>query len=179
MRAAGYLLIYNLVEASARGLGEAVNDAVRRDQLALKDVSPALRLEYFRQAERKKQGEKKDLIRELDNPLIDITRYYDASEIFAGNVDARRIRERLEELGCPPVQFSFDTTPLRNLKKTRNDLAHGHVSFETIGASKDTSDLTKTFACSYWTLSAAFRSLESMIVGQGYFSPNFQPVPVQ
>jgi hypothetical protein len=165
MRAAAFLLIYNMVESSARGLTEAIIDAIAGKSLALKDLSPHLRKEFLRQAYRK--AGHFQLVGALDDPHHDVTGYYDPEELFSGNVDARRIRERLVELGCSSVDFGAElqvnTRLLVELKNTRNDLAHGVKSFATVGGFATQSTIVDTFTVALKTLRRAFAEVDGLL----------------
>lgn len=165
MRAAAYLLIYNMVEASARSFTESILDAIAPAGIALSDLSPALRREILRQAYRK--GKHLELVELLDDTSLDLTVNYDPKEIFSGNVDARAIRERLVELGCPEIDFknqhNVETTLLRTLKNTRNDLAHGTKSFATVGRTSTQSMIERTFSAALRTLRASYNEVDLLL----------------
>ena len=165
MRAAAFLLIYNMVESSARALTETILDVVGPAALPLSDLSPHLRREFLRQALRK--GAQYDLIGDLDDPAHDVTRHYDPEKIFSGNVDAKAIRERLVQLGCPDVDFrvqhGINTGLLKNLRNTRNDLAHGTKSFAGVGGSAPQSLIEDTFVAALRTLRLAFNEVEGLL----------------
>jgi hypothetical protein len=170
MRAAAFLLVYNMVESSARGLTEAIIDVVSPAGLSLADLSPHLRREFLRQAHRK--SAQYDMVVALDDPAYQVTQHYDPREIFSGNVDARRIRERLVELGCPDTDFKskhgINTGLLLNLRNVRNDLAHGTKSFGIIGATASQSSIEETFVAAWRTLRLAFGEVERLLGRNGH-----------
>lgn len=165
MRAAAFLLIYNMVESSARGLTEAIIDAVSSSKLSLADLSVHLRREFMRQAFKK--GAHYELVKALDDSAYSVCQHYDPQELFSGNVDAKKIRERLIDLGCPDTDFKkkygINTGLLLNLKSTRNDLAHGTKSFAAIGATSPQSLIEDTFVAAWRTLRLAYAEVEDLL----------------
>lgn len=62
---------------------------------------------------------------------------------FLGNLDAKKVRDVANRMGIQiaPHRRSRGGCDLKEMKDSRNKLAHGHVSFEDLGQLKTVSDL--------------------------------------
>ncbi|MBS1703513.1 MAG: hypothetical protein JST12_17750 [Armatimonadetes bacterium] len=165
IRASSLLLIYNLVESSARSLTQVIVDLVDTQRLRLPDLSPKLRREFLRQAWNKNEHYR--LVESLDDNSYEVTQNYDPSELFSGNVDSRKISARLEALGCGKVDFGkvlkINSRLLVDLKENRNDLAHGVKSFSEVGSNITVNELKEIFVVAFYTIRYALRVLSEMV----------------
>ena len=70
-----------------------------------------------------------------------LTETFRKEKAFAGNVDAKKIREVAKEYGFSPPKAKGDN--LLTVKSQRNDLAHGDKAFAEVGRDFDVERLVK------------------------------------
>lgn len=130
LKASCFLLLYNLVESTMRNLIEAIFDEFRSEGVRFDDCRDEIKrlvLLNFRS-----RNPDKLLIKLLDIARHVVTETFESKETFAGNIDARTIRETAERFGFTPPPTNTGWM-LRTVKENRNDLAHGNKSFSEIG----------------------------------------------
>lgn len=134
LRAGTFLILYNLIEASARGAIEAIHDHITTTSPAFSMLTLALRTEVIRLF--KKGADPATSHSPDDFPSAFVTIAMAQGIKLSGNVDAKAIRELAE---CYGFSHQTDAKITRNgsdlvmVKSNRNDLAHGRKTFEEIG----------------------------------------------
>jgi len=134
LRAGTYLILYNLVEASARGALDAIHEAMNAERISFAALSPTLRREVVKGFKRNADPEKQSAITDIQIDIVSMS--LNAGYHFSGNVDAKLIRSIASLYG-----FSADTdktltrsgADLVIIKSTRNDLAHGDKTYDEVG----------------------------------------------
>lgn len=142
LRAGTFLILYNLVEASARAALEAIYDAMSSERVPFSALNAGIRREvikgFKRNADVDKHAEMVDVPVEFVSVSLDIEYH------FSGNVDSRLIGKIAERYGFSS-QTEYVMTQggkdLKSVKDNRNDLAHGLVSYDEIGRKYTTRDL--------------------------------------
>ncbi|QRM28704.1 MAE_28990/MAE_18760 family HEPN-like nuclease [Microvirga sp. VF16] len=142
LRAGTFLILYNLVEASARGALEGIHDVMAAERVAFSDLTPGLRREIVKGFMRNGNPDVHDKM--IDVPVEFVTASLDVEYHFSGNVDAKRIREIAATYG-----FSIDTDNRKThngkdllvVKTNRNDLAHGDKTYDEVGRDFTARDL--------------------------------------
>ena len=142
LKANGFLILYNLVEATILNCVTAIFDEIKLNNLSYSNVSENIRKYWSKHIYRfdEKISEEK-LLREkfysivekiISNTTLEVS---DRLE-YGGSIDAKIMRKIAEELG---VMLSFEHyrenlhgKVLCDIKKNRNDLAHGKKSFSDI-----------------------------------------------
>lgn len=138
LKAACYLLLYNLVESTMRNAIEAIFDELRTEGISFDECREELRREILLSFRRRN-------MERLLPRLISIARdiiyeSFERSETFAANLDARMIRRTAKRFGFPaPTGNEFQL--LQTVKDVRNDLAHGVKSFAEVGRNASPTDL--------------------------------------
>ena len=178
LKANGYLLLYNLVEAT---ISNAVEDIHRQigldgsidaDQLVHSLTERALK--RFRSSNEKVMVEETPVSQMLLRHWLEDHRKKVADNVhplFSGNVDARKIREVGDMYG-----FTISTDPavtrngaeLVNVKAKRNDLAHGHVPFRECGRDVTLQDLSQIKREVIAYLSDVLTAVESYLADRKY-----------
>lgn len=142
LRAGTYLILYNLIEASARGAIDAIHDDMAATRTSFAELTPQLRREvvkgFKRNADPNKHGELNDL------PVDFVAASLDVEYHFSGNVDSKLLRKIGEIYG-----FSCDVgadwlhkgADLLQIKTNRNDLAHGDKTYDQVGRSSTAREL--------------------------------------
>lgn len=135
LRANSFLLIYNLMESSISQAVEEIHSDIIKNGTSYNDVKDKIRKEIMKSIKKDISPDK--FVEDVKDILTDILRYYPKSrKMFSGNVDAKQIRLIAERYG-----FSYSTNKLETkdgynlftVKRRRNDLAHGFISFQECG----------------------------------------------
>lgn len=139
LKANGFLLLYNLVEATVSNSIQAIFNSMHSSQIAYKDLTEKIRKMWVRQ-ETKKSAHIDTLLdilgKVVDNSVLAFSK--DCVNI-SGNIDAQKIREISEQFGCRQISDGRD---LYTIKDKRNKLAHGEFSFAEVGRDYSVSDMT-------------------------------------
>lgn len=141
LKANGFLLLYNLIEATIRNSIDAVLNSIHASSVTFRDLSDNLKKIWIKQESRiitgDKNHEKIMMIAKaiLDNEILSFER--DCINI-SGNIDAQKIREILKQFGGKEISNGRD---LKTIKDKRNNLAHGEFTFSEIGKDYTVRDL--------------------------------------
>lgn len=142
LKANGFLILYNLVEATILNCVTAIFDEIKLNNLSYSNVSDNIRKYWSKHIYRfdEKISEEK-LLREKFYNIVEKIISNVALEIsdrleYGGSIDAKIMKKIANELG---VVLSLDYyredlhgKALVDIKKNRNDLAHGKKSFSDI-----------------------------------------------
>lgn len=141
-KAGGMLVLYNAVEASARGGIEAIYDEMAVNQVTFDDLRSDLKKRIVQDFKSNFSGADGGQINVLAQEIISGS--FNAEKLFSGNVDARVIREKSSIYGFS-IDSEYDRThhgsDLVTVKRSRNDLAHGLISFGEVGRDYTARDL--------------------------------------
>lgn len=145
VRATAMLVLYNAVEASARSAVEAVYDEFESKGIVFGDLKESIRrriISDFKNNVSADDGKKlKDIAKEI------VIAGFDSRKLFSGNVDAREIRRVADRYGIDISGSDFKRTShgakLVEVKNHRNDLAHGHKSFSSVGRDYTTREIVQ------------------------------------
>lgn len=142
LKASGFLLLYNLVEATMRNAIEAIFDELKNEDISYDLIRLELKKIVLKNLRKRKLN---DIYLSITAISIDIiTVGFDNQDLFSGNIDARKIKDTAIEYG-----FSYSTDArktsngfdLLSVKANRNDLAHGFKSFTEVGRDKTADEL--------------------------------------
>lgn len=169
----GFLLLYNLIEATVRNSILEIYFKVQDNSLAFEKLSENLKKIWIKQSTGSlKEGNfRQDTLRKQ---VLDIAEFIVKKETislskdnldFSGNLDARKIRELA-------YSFGFDAPAkgqsLVTIKNKRNHLAHGDFTFSDIGKDFTVGELNdfKTEIFDY--LSDVINKIEDFIIQKKY-----------
>jgi hypothetical protein len=144
LKASGFLLLYNLVEATMRNAIEAIFDELRSKGVSYDQISPKLKKIVLKNL--KKRNPDKIFLSITAISLDIITAGFDKQDLFSGNIDGLKIRKTATEYGfsdSTDYAKTGDGSDLLTIRTNRNDLAHGVKSFEEVGRDKTANDLLK------------------------------------
>lgn len=133
-KAGAMLVLYNAVEASARGGIEAIYDEMAVHRIPFDDLRPELKKHVVQGFKKHFSNNDGDKITMLAHEMI--AKSFNVAKVFSGNVDARVIREKSDIYGfsiTTDYATTHDGSDLVVVKGTRNDLSHGLVSFGEVG----------------------------------------------
>ena len=142
LKASGFLLLYNLVEATMRNIIEAIFDELKSERISYDEIRPELKKVVLKNLKKRDFDHVFSSIAEISIDII--AAGFDKKDLFSGNLDGKKIRETASEYG-----FSHETDPVKTgngidlltVKTNRNDLAHGIKSFAEIGRDKTADEL--------------------------------------
>lgn len=139
LKANGFLLLYNLIEATVRRSIAAVFNAIHSSSPTYTKLSSELRKLWVKQESKNASLDKIISITEsvLTNELLSFRE--DCINI-SGNIDAQEIRNILKQFGSNEISNGRN---LKIIKDKRNNLAHGEFSFSEIGKDYTIQDLAK------------------------------------
>lgn len=130
MKSSALLMIYNIVESTMTNLMQDIFDKLHAESVSfdsLNGVMKTLVLGYTR------RRNPKALVEKMLQLQADLSvACFDRTDIFSGNLDARKIKETLRELGIAS-RHTYTEAALLTVKTERNDLAHGIKSFSDCG----------------------------------------------
>lgn len=141
LKANGFLLLYNLIEATIRNSITAVLNSIKASTVTFRDLSDNLKKIWIKQETKgfndENNHERIMLIIKtvLDNEILSFEK--DCINI-SGNIDAQKIREILKQFGGNEISNGRD---LKTIKDKRNHLAHGEFTFSEIGKDYTVRDL--------------------------------------
>lgn len=172
LKANGFLLLYNLVEATMCNAIDEIHDTIGNlTTLGADDLNETL----SKTAIRSFRNGAMQITNHCANPISQSILLYwlghhqksvkdNQNPLFSGNVDARKIREVAEKYGFSHNTNSANTQDGRRLllvKTKRNDLAHGHSAFKECGRDIPLSDLMEIKAEVLYYLDEILTNIES------------------
>jgi hypothetical protein len=145
MKANCFLLLYNLIESSIKLSITEIYDSITLKTKKYDDVKDEIRKIWI--SENYKNFKEKgtdfifDTIHSITEDIIDIK--FKPEKVISGNIDGLKIREFSENLGFSNSthHLAKNGVKLHQVKKQRNDLAHGAVSFSQCGREYTYEDL--------------------------------------
>lgn len=148
LKANGFLLLYNLIEATIKTSIDEIFIAIHTSSITFKSLTENLKSLWINQ-------EIKDLkdntfnVATLRTKVMNISESILKSELtifksecvnISGNIDAKKIREIANQLGYNEPK---NGEGLLTIKNKRNHLAHGEFTFAEIGKDYTVGDLVK------------------------------------
>jgi hypothetical protein len=171
VRASGFLVLYNLVESTARNAVEAIHDHLcggsYRFDLMRAEMQRII-LSHLREAKLD------DSLLSLQKLVANDMRWFkvEGSQLFSGNVDARLLRRIADKYG-----FVLNSPPqarggarLLDVKNARNDLGHGSKSFEEVGRDKTLEEMVAIKVEVVTFLSAVVDAVEDYITSSKFLA---------
>ncbi|MCY7407079.1 MAG: hypothetical protein LH631_06805 [Alkalinema sp. CAN_BIN05] len=143
LKASGFLLLYNLVEASMSNVIEAIFDKLKSEGISYDEIRPELKKIVIKNLKRPNISD--DVYLKIAVISVDIINAgFSKKNLFSGNLDAKKIRDIADDYG-----FSHLTDPLKTgngsdlltIKDIRTNLAHGIKSFAEVGRDKTADEL--------------------------------------
>jgi hypothetical protein len=143
LKAAGFLLLYNLIESTMRIAIETIFDELTKEDVSFDDIRKELKLVIIKNI--KDNHSPDNLLTNIKEIAVDIiSASLDKGKLFSGNLDARKIKITAKDYG-----FSCKTNPrktgdgsdLLTIKTNRKNLAHGLTSFKDAGKDVSADDL--------------------------------------
>jgi len=169
LKASGFLLLYNLVEATMRNAIEAIFDELRSQGVSYDRISPQLKKIVLKNLKKRNPDIIFSSITAISIDII--TAGFDKQDLFSGNIDGKKIRETATEYGFSHLTDSVRTangSDLLTIKSNRNDLAHGIKSFAEIGRDKSADELLEIKNKTVRYLKQILQNIEQYLSNEGY-----------
>ena len=134
LRAGAFLVLYNLVEASARNAIEAIHDELNTKRVPFGILRASIRRHVIKGF--KKHGNPDKEMNMADVPCELVSASLNVDDHFSGNVDAKLLKMIGAIYGFSTATDSLltrDGYDLLIIKETRNDLAHGLKTYDDVG----------------------------------------------
>lgn len=142
LKASGFLLLYNLVEATMRNVIEAIFDRLKSEGISYDRIRPELKKIVLRNLRKRDPDTIFSSITAISVDII--TAGFDKEDLFSGNIDGRKIRDTATKYGfshATDYAKTGDGSDLLTVKANRNDLAHGIKSFAEVGRDQTADEL--------------------------------------
>ncbi|MBC6481434.1 MAG: hypothetical protein GDA56_30435 [Hormoscilla sp. GM7CHS1pb] len=178
LKASGFLLLYNLVEATMRNAIEARFYELQSQGVSYDQIRPELKKIILKNL-KKRNTEK--IFSSITAIAVDIIAAgFEKEDLFSGNVDARKIRDTAKEYG-----FSYQTDYAKTgngedlliIKSNRNDLAHGHKSFAEVGKQRTADELLKIKEKTVSYLREILQNIEQYLSNKEYLDSSTTGTP--
>ncbi len=142
LKASGFLLLYNLVEATMRNSIESIFDELKKEGVSYDEIRPELKKIVLKNIKKRNPDK---IYLSIQTISIDIiSAGFDNQDLFSGNIDGQKIRNTATEYGFSSITDARKTNngaDLLSIKANRNDLAHGFKSFTEVGRDKTADEL--------------------------------------
>ncbi len=164
LKANGFLLLYNLVEATIRNSIDAIFSSIHNSNVTFGNLTDNLRKLWIKQ-EFKHIDSNEILL--LTNKILNNELLTFKAECIniSGNIDAQKIRDISKQLGCNELKDGRD---LVTIKEKRNKLAHGESTFSEIGKDYTMAELIGFKDKTKEYLSNVLNEIEIYINGKAY-----------
>lgn len=169
IKANGFILLYNLIEATVRNSITAVINSISAEKVTYKKVTDEMRKLWVKQEFKSANdiGSVRGKVHEVMSNVLNDTLFELTSECvtISGNIDAQEIRNISKQLGCLEPK---NGSKLVQIKNKRNQLAHGEKTFSEIGKDFTVKELitfkdeTATF------IESVIANVEQFINDKGY-----------
>lgn len=171
LKGAAFLLLYNLVESTMRNGIIAIFDELKGKNVSFDDVRKELRIIALKNLKAMKPEEQASRITILATDIF--ASAFRPDELFNGNIDAQKIRETARVYGFSAqtnARVTKSGEKLKTVKRNRNDLGHGHVSFEEVGRDHSTVELREIKDQIIAFISDIISNIEKYIAEQRYLA---------
>ncbi|MBX9925399.1 MAG: hypothetical protein K2Y05_03490 [Hyphomicrobiaceae bacterium] len=172
LRAGSFLIVYNLIEATARASLQAIHDDMKAKRVPFHDLNDGIRREVVKGFKRNGNSEKHyDL---ADLPVDIVSASLDVEYHFSGNVDAKLLKAIAELYGLSIVADKARTrngVDLLTIKTMRNDLAHGDKTYDDVGREYTARNLLEIGVRSLAYMEAFIGSVSEYLKTESYRRP--------
>lgn len=169
MKANGFLLLYNLIEATIRNSISAILNSISTDKLTFKLLSDNLKKLWINQEINKTKdiSKFKEKVSELSEKILNdkLLDFSNECVNISGNIDAQRIREIAKKFGYLEPK---NGRGLQTIKDKRNQLAHGEFTFSDIGKNYTSNDLIDYKSEVITFIENVLNNVETYINAKGY-----------
>ena len=178
LKANAFLMLYNLIEATIKnGIWELLTK-IERERIPYQDLKEELKniwLDRKLQIEFKTKDDTivKQLHKVIENVLNDNLRFYDDKrkiKFESGNLSVSTIQKTAKRYGFNSINILHqeEEEAFKNIKKERNNLAHGDRTFSNCGNNYAFDDLKMYKQRVFDYLERVLQSIEDLMSTRGY-----------
>lgn len=167
MKAAAMLLLYNLVESTMTNAVEAIFDELQRRKVAFDSLSMDLKVAVLANVRSVNADKLTARLVAITTDIIGCT--FDKAKVFNGNVDSKKIREKLMEYGVRTTN-AYAEERLHAIMVARNRLAHGAESFGDYGKDLTAGELIRDYERVNTLLASVLNDVEEFINRRHYLA---------
>lgn len=142
LKANGFILLYNLLEATIRNTIRAISDRISDEGITYPDFSDKLKVLWINHSFKgvEKQTDRHKLISPILYQIVnnEFLKFEEEAISINGNIDAKKVREIAKRIGYKEPR---NGETLVTIKEKRNQLAHGSKTFGEIGRDYSVKDL--------------------------------------
>jgi hypothetical protein len=171
LKASGFLLLYNLVEATMRNAIEAIFDELKNERVSYDRLRPELKKIVLRNLKKRSIDDLHADIMEVSIDIISAS--FDPQDLFSGNIDGRKIKDAAIKYGfshATDARKTRDGNDLLVIKTNRKDLAHGFKSFTEVGRDKTADELLAIESRVIKYLRQILQNIEAYLENQEYLA---------
>ncbi|MDR2169151.1 MAG: hypothetical protein LBP59_03320 [Planctomycetaceae bacterium] len=166
LKAACFVLLYNIIESILTNLIEAIHEAMDSNEVGFDECNETLQSELYRMLCNRRWENIKDKFTTINHDIV--YKIFDKKGIFSGNIDSKIFRQKAKKYGFHPPTKVPGHDKLQIVKKKRNDLSHGVFSFEEIGRDVTVKELKDYFESVKIYVEKSIDQIENYIKNEGY-----------
>ena len=165
MKSSALLMIYNAVESTMTNLLQDVFDHLQDNKVDFDSLNNKMKTLILSYSKRRSPA---SLVEKMSTSAIGlVVACFERADVFSGNLDCKKIRETLKEVGISS-NYSYSDRALLIDKSERNDLAHGAKSFSDCGKRYSTRELRDLFTRATTILKRVIADFESFLTAKAY-----------
>jgi hypothetical protein len=161
------LLLYNLVESTMTNAVEAIFDELQQRKISFDLLSADLKVAVLANVKNASADKLTAKLIAITTDIIGCT--FDKTRVFNGNVDSRKIREKLIEYGVKTTN-AYTEERLHAILTARNRLAHGVESFGEYGKDLTAGELIGDYERVRELLASVLNDVEGFISQRHYLA---------
>jgi hypothetical protein len=165
MKSSAFLMIYNNVESTMTNLVQDVFDHLQANAIEFDALNTTMKTLVL--AFSKRRNPEKLVKKMNDQSLTLVVACFDRSDVFAGNIDSKKIRESLKDMGVV-TKHRYAEAALVKVKEERNDLAHGTKSFSDCGKSYSAASLKDLHDKTTKVLTQVIQDFDDFLAAKAY-----------
>lgn len=173
LKATGFLLLYNLVESTMRNAIQSIFDEMSKKAVSFDQLKIEIKKIILQNVKKNVQEcGVNDFVEQIENIVKDIIQSgFNRDDLFSGNVDAKEIKNIAKKYGFSSKTdiTTRDGIDLLSIKKNRNDLAHGVMSFKEVGQNTSAENLVEISERVIKYLRQILENIDEYLVKQEYF----------
>jgi hypothetical protein len=172
LKATGFLLLYNLVESTMRNAIQSIFDEMSKKGVSFDQLKIEIKRIILQNVKKNVQEcGVNDFVEQIENIVKDIIQSgFNRDDLFSGNVDAKEIKNIAKKYGFSSKTdvATRDGIDLLSIKKNRNDLAHGVMSFKEVGQNTSAENLVEISERVIKYLRQILENIDEYLVKQEY-----------
>ena len=172
LKATGFLLLYNLVESTMRYAIQSIFDEMSKKGVSFDQLKIEIKRIILQNVKKNVQEcGVNDFVEQIENIVKDIIQSgFNRDDLFSGNVDAKEIKNIAKKYGFSSKTdvATRDGIDLLSIKKNRNDLAHGVMSFKEVGQNTSAENLVEISERVIKYLRQILENIDEYLVKQEY-----------